>query len=575
MSTTEKQVEVGFDALRVCEAISKIGYEPHTAIMDIIDNSVTANAAEIFVTLKLREGRTLKSRNSVDHYQIVDNGRGMDHNEIVNAFKLGSDRNYKPNSLSKYGMGLKAAGLSLGTKISIISKKNDVISSKYIFDLKKIEDIGKLEITQRELNPDELELAKQLLREKSGTIVEISGCENVNQSSPGSTVSKLKERLGVVYYSFLINEKQPLKIKLRVSPHDTNGEYEEITAKDLLFVEQASQHTGWDPETYDFYSPYLVLDRDWDSFKDKNDNNLPPIRVKAVAFPQASMAEESSPLSPDQKQQVKAYRVSRENSGFFIYRNGRLIRWGDSLEGPNGKPLVTKDDINIRFRFEILDQHDDILHVDVSKQRLEIDDEILGSLEKIVKQAIRTAKEIRQACQEKIKIRHGEGESFNLTLRDVSEDDPQETGKGAPSEITLERQRKKHKEAQVEIEAAEVEKPSEVIEEDDNSFKKIRYSESIPPRQLWKAYFDSIQGVYIYINKTHPFYEEFISRFEDGTKERLTIEALIFAAGVAENNVFNNETDIDTEKLENAFRRFHKNIDNFLVDWTYENQEEK
>ena len=192
--------------------------------MDIIDNSVTANAAEIFVTLKLREGRTLKSRNSVDHYQIVDNGRGMDHNEIVNAFKLGSDRNYKPNSLSKYGMGLKAAGLSLGTKISIISKKNDVISSKYIFDLKKIEDIGKLEITQRELNPDELELAKQLLREKSGTIVEISGCENVNQSSPGSTVSKLKERLGVVYYSFLINEKQPLKIKLRVSPHDTNGE---------------------------------------------------------------------------------------------------------------------------------------------------------------------------------------------------------------------------------------------------------------------------------------------------------------------------------------------------------------
>ncbi|QUE77473.1 ATP-binding protein [Stutzerimonas stutzeri] len=572
MSTKEKEVEVGFDALRVCEAISKIGYEPHTAVMDIIDNSVTANATEVFVTLKLREGRTLKSRNSVRYYQIIDNGRGMDHGEIINAFKLGSDRNYKPNSLSKYGMGLKAAGLSLGTRISIISKKDGIISNKYVFDLEKIEELGRLSIIQKELTPEQVKNSERLLSKKSGTIVEISGCENINQSSPGSTVTKLRDRLGVVYYSFLQKAK-PLKIKLRVSPHNSDEEYDDIQPKDLLFLDEASKHTGWDPETYDFVSPYLVLDRDWDSFKDKYENDLPPIRVKAVAFPQASMAGESSPLSSEDKQQVKAYQISRENSGFFIYRNGRLIRWGDSLEGPSGKPLITKDDINVRFRFEILDEHDDILHVDVSKQRLEIDDEILGTLEKIVKQAIRTAKEIRQACQEKIKTRHGEGETFNLTLRDVSEDDPQEADKGAPNKLTLERQQKKQREALKELNAEEAKDPLKQHEDSDTSFKKIRYSDTIPARQLWKAYFDSVEGVYTYINKSHPFYEEFISRFEDGTKERLTIEALIFSAAVAENNVFNHETDIDTEKLENAFRRFHKNIDSFLVDWTYENQE--
>ena len=37
-------IEVGFNAARVCEAIARIGYEPHTAILDLVDNSVTAGA---------------------------------------------------------------------------------------------------------------------------------------------------------------------------------------------------------------------------------------------------------------------------------------------------------------------------------------------------------------------------------------------------------------------------------------------------------------------------------------------------------------------------------------------------
>ncbi|GFM51891.1 hypothetical protein PSCICE_31580 [Pseudomonas cichorii] len=568
-------VSVGFDAIRVCEAIAKIGYEPYTAIMDLIDNSVTANASIISISIELRPGKTLKNRNSVARYQIIDNGKGMSHDEIINAFTLGSKRNYGPNSLSKYGMGLKSAGLSLGSKISITSKKDGEVSERYTFDLEEIERTNQLAITKTPLTENEVEYLNSEISGDSGSIVEISGCENVNQSSPGTTVTKLKDRLGVVYYSFLQENKKPIKIRIRTSLSDKQGEYEEIKPKDLLFTELASANTGWSLDSYDFTSPYLILDEDWNSLRDKDNNPLPPIKIQAVAFPQARMADEKSPLSPSDKLIIKSYGVSRENSGFFIYRNGRLIRWGDGLERATGKPLITKDDINIRIRFEIQDVHDDILHVDVSKQRLEIDDEHMYHLETIVSKAIRTAKEIRAACQEKLSVRRGEGETFSQSVKDVPEDDPQQMGKGEVDPETLVRQEKKNAEGQAALDKIaaenEVDGESSTL---DTAFQKIRYSNKIPFGQVWKPYFDSKEGVFVCISKNHPFYDEYLNRFEDGSKERLTAEALIFACALAENNVFSYETEITQNALEKIFRRFHSNVNQFLQDWTWENTSE-
>lgn len=569
-------VPVQFDAGRVCEAIARIGYEPYTAIMDLIDNAVTAKSSVISISLLLRPGKTLKMRNGVAKYQVLDNGQGMDHSEILNAFTLGSRKAYLPNSLSKYGMGLKSAGLSLGSRISIISKKNGVLSQKYTFDIEEIESRNELLVFQKALTAEETQQMTGYITGNSGTLIEISGCENVNQSSPGATISKLRDRLGVIYYSFLNNDAAPLVIRTRVSADGTSGEFENVQPKDLLFLEKAALHTAWTPDTYDYFSPYLVLNSQWDGLRDKDNAPLPPISIQAVAFPQASMADDKSPLSPEEKALVKSYGVSRENSGFFIYRNGRLIRWGDGVERPNGKPLVTKDDINIRIRFEIKDVHDDVLHVDVSKQRLDIDDEIVAALEQIVSGALRTAKEIRAACKDRLKQKHGDGQHFSDSVRDVAEDDPQESGAGEPSAATITRQSEKNAEAQKTLLLIKEEDTSAGADsEQPNAFQKIRYSEKIPYGQVWKPYFDSIEGVFVCVNKNHPFYQQFVSRFIEGTSERLMVEALIFACALAENNVLINETATDQTILDRVFRRFHKNIDQFLSEWTWENLEDE
>lgn len=61
----------------------------------------------------------------------------------------------------------------------------------------------------------------------------------------------------------------------------------------------------------------------------------------------------------------------------------------------------------------------------------------------------------------------------------------------------------------------------------------------------------------------------------EGTAERLMLEALIFSCALAENNVLINETRIDHAVLDRIFRRFHKNTDQFLSDWTWENLEDE
>jgi len=572
---SEEILKVGFNAKRVCEAIARIGYEPHSAIMDLVDNSVTAGATDVRISLMLVEGKSLHSRNSVRMYQIVDDGWGMNEEGVLNAFTLGSDQKYPAHSLSKYGMGLKSAGLSLGTRISIISKKSGTLSARYTFDTNRIDDHG-LAISKRVLSDEEQKAVLTLLSKESGTIIEIEGCEEINHSSPNATIGKLKERLGVVYCSFLSREQNPLQLFTRVCvPGSSDNSFSPILAKDILFTEQASHNTGWAPDSYDYISPFLVLDQEWNSLRNKKGEPLKPPRIQAVAFPQAQMASEKSPLSPEGKQLVNSYGISRDNKGFFIYRNGRLIRWGDDLER-----LVGKDDINIRLRIELEDVHDDVLHVDVSKQRLEIDDELRTDLSRIINKALKTAKEIRDACQIRLKGNGAdeEGRSFSVTARNVPEDDPSEIGKGATQSAVNERKRAKADEAAQAIEDLKTEEQNQsgevvgIIPADvPKEFKKVRYSEKVPHEQVWKPYYDAKEGVFVCINRNHPFYDQFISRFGESSVERLAIEALIFSLAVAENNVSSNEVNLDQEMLDRIFRRFHKNVYSWLSDWVYEN----
>ena len=80
------------------------GYNLSTAIADIVDNSISANAKKIDIDYKW---------NGKDSFiSIIDNGNGMNLEELVIAMTPGSkdpDEVRNENDLGRFGMGLKTA----------------------------------------------------------------------------------------------------------------------------------------------------------------------------------------------------------------------------------------------------------------------------------------------------------------------------------------------------------------------------------------------------------------------------------------------------------------------------------
>ena len=116
------------DPERVIEGLRDTGYDFNTAIADIIDNSIAAEASKIDILIDM------DPQNEVTVY-IADNGIGMNLSELRNAMKYGSDRRPDPSSLGKFGLGLKTASTSFCRKLSLISRGDDNTTRKVQWDL--------------------------------------------------------------------------------------------------------------------------------------------------------------------------------------------------------------------------------------------------------------------------------------------------------------------------------------------------------------------------------------------------------------------------------------------------------
>ena len=109
--------------------IRSIGYNFSTSVADIIDNSITAKATEINI---------YSDPLDEPYFSILDNGLGMNYEELKNAMTFGSDRSNKIDNeldLGSFGLGLKSASLSQCRKMTVISKEKDSIIKLFLSTL--------------------------------------------------------------------------------------------------------------------------------------------------------------------------------------------------------------------------------------------------------------------------------------------------------------------------------------------------------------------------------------------------------------------------------------------------------
>ncbi len=111
---------------RIFEVFRNAGYELPAAIADLVDNSIDAGAKNILV-------RFIRTANSLQGLQVIDDGRGMTEDEATEAMRFGSEKSYDEDALGMFGVGLKSASLSCADGLTVVSRtrRNGTVARRW------------------------------------------------------------------------------------------------------------------------------------------------------------------------------------------------------------------------------------------------------------------------------------------------------------------------------------------------------------------------------------------------------------------------------------------------------------
>ncbi|WP_260291222.1 ATP-binding protein [Sedimenticola hydrogenitrophicus] len=354
-----EKVDVPAQPGRLINAIASIGYDPEVALADLLDNSIDARSENVCVHI-LEDLHDIEGESdSVGGFIISDDGCGMDRENLINAFSLGSNRTYPKGSLGKFGIGLKSAGLSLGDKITLVSKTagcDQVLCA--ILSCSEVEDTGEYNILLGEAQDSELEVWKKYSVDdsESGTVLFIS--ELVESQPAFANFVKYLQRYFSNIYHMLLEEKS---ISISV-----NGKV--LDPIDPLFFKEASENGSLTvPSDWDGRSPKTLLAHQTLAL---GDNAVCEIAATHLVHPPTFEIIGESRESAREKYQIESEPyTAKPRHGFFIYRNKRIIVMAERFHG-----LISRQTQAWAFRGRLMfdEKADSVLALDVKKRHVRL-----------------------------------------------------------------------------------------------------------------------------------------------------------------------------------------------------------
>lgn len=129
------------------ESMRSVGYDLNTAVADIIDNSIAANAHRVSVRYF--------DQGEAPYIAIVDDGDGMDLDTALAAMRLAGKSPLEQrdaNDLGRFGLGLKTASFSQARSLLVRSISHGT-GTTLCWDLDRVASTGRWSLEQ--LNEDE------------------------------------------------------------------------------------------------------------------------------------------------------------------------------------------------------------------------------------------------------------------------------------------------------------------------------------------------------------------------------------------------------------------------------------
>jgi hypothetical protein len=281
-------------AAMLIESMRDLGYSLKTALADIIDNSITANARSIEIFAN--------TSSSNCQLAVIDDGCGMEEREILAAMRPGSQspaRMRKSNDLGRFGLGLKTASFSQCRRLTVVSRK-DGRTSCATWDLDDVvkTDDWLVEISDQISNIPWLQHLGDhgtlILWEKLDRLVGSNSIENQKQIV--HQIDEAAEHLELVFHRYLEGEKGIKKVNLYLNDR-------QLAAFDPFHSKHAAtQIQPLEPE------PLMV--------------NGHLITIQGFTLPHHRK------VSPADWERYAGREGYVRNQGFYVYRGKRLIIYG-------------------------------------------------------------------------------------------------------------------------------------------------------------------------------------------------------------------------------------------------------
>jgi hypothetical protein len=348
MSTIQTQPS----ATPVIQALRSIGYNAQTAIADIVDNSVDAKTEYIHIEFEYDMGN--------GYIRIEDNGIGMTDEELQQAMTIGSKDPRKKRAkeeLGRFGMGLKTASFSMGKRLSVITKKDGLVSER-CWDLDYVSD--KNEWLLYESIPSEIRNRIGQVEGNSGTIVFI---DRLDRFCGFDTHKVLKQDS---YYSKVKRIQKYLEMVFHV-----------MLEKGLIITVNGNSLYPW--------NPFLEGNpRRIEGEEQIIRVNKKKVRITPYVLPHPTTFNQS-----DYKYAggVKGWS---DQQGFYIYRENRMVSYGEWF-GMFPKDVPSE---LVRIKIEFTNEADDDWKIDVKKSSITVPDEAKEDLQAIAKYYRQISQEI-------------------------------------------------------------------------------------------------------------------------------------------------------------------------------------
>lgn len=351
---TVQTLEVIPDPVSLIESMRSVGYTVEAAVADIIDNSLSAEAARVEV---------LYDASNEPFVAILDDGRGMAPDELTNAMRHGSSNpadQRGAKDLGRFGLGLKTASLSQCRRLTVVSKKAGAVSARR-WDLAVVRDTGRWVVVVPEAEElDQLPLFKKLDNQASGTLVvwqdldRLAAAASDPQQEMTTKMEPLFEHLALVFHRFTQREGSipPVSILLNGLPLPPRDPFLSSNQYRQVLEGQTINHPKGKVEI----SPFV----------------LPPI----------------SNLSPDEIQLAGGQEGLRGTQGFYVYRGRRLVIWGTWFR------LVPKQEFFklTRVKVDIPNAFDELWALDIKKSAAYPPDVIRDRLRQLIPHFANTSK---------------------------------------------------------------------------------------------------------------------------------------------------------------------------------------